>query len=120
MIGEDKIYTDTVTSTQGAYWTRKFSKALTDTGKWHLCSEMTVGDIAFSITTLPAGSIIDVHLGWTGWATGSAVATLSSSGLTAGRIYRNALDNTTASGGVGGGTMLGSSYGGGSYAILYG
>lgn len=101
MIGEDKIVSEVVTSSAGARIHRKFSKTKTDTGKWHLCSEITAGDIAFSIIALPAGAVIDIHLAWSGWATGSGVVALTVGGVTAGRMVRNYLDNTTAAGVVG-------------------
>jgi len=101
MVGEDKVMSEVVTSSAGAHLHRKFSKTKTDTGKWRLCSEITAGDIAFSIIALPAGAVIDIHLGWSGWATGSGVVALTVGGVTAGRMVRNYLDNTTSSGVVG-------------------
>lgn len=106
MIGEDKVVSEVVTSTAGAYIHRKFSKTKTDTGKWHLCSEITNSDIAFSIINAPGGTVIDVTLGWSGWAAGSAVVGLTCAALTAGRIYRNSLDNTTNAGAIGGSVFL--------------
>jgi hypothetical protein len=106
MIGEDKVVSEIVTSTNGAHIHRKFSKTKTDTGKWHLCSEITNSDIAFSIVNCPGGTVIDVTLGWSGWAAGSAVVGLTCGALTAGRIYRNSLDNTTSAGAAGGSVFL--------------
>jgi hypothetical protein len=106
MIGEDKVVSEVVTSTAGAHIHRKFSKTKTDTGKWHLCSEITNSDIAFSIINCPGGTVIDITLGWAGWAAGSAVVGLTCAALTAGRIYRNSLDNTTSASGVGGSVFL--------------
>lgn len=101
MIGEDKVVSEVVTSSAGAHIHRHFSKTKTDTGKWHLCSEITAGDIAFSIIALPAGAVIDIHLAWSGWATGSGVVPLTVGGVAAGRMVRNYLDNTTSTGVVG-------------------
>jgi hypothetical protein len=106
MVGEDKVVSEVVTSTAGAHIHRKFSKSKTDTGKWHLCSEITNSDIAFSIINCPGGTVIDLHLGWSGWAAGSAVVGLTCAALTAGRIYRNSLDNTTNAGAIGGSVFL--------------
>lgn len=101
MVGENKVVSEVVTSGAGCHIHRKFSKSTTDTGKWHLCAEITASDVAFTIIALPAGSVIDIHLGWGGWATGSSVIALTAVGVPTGRIVRNYLDNTTAAGVVG-------------------
>lgn len=106
LVGEDKVLSDVVTSTAGAHIHRRFSKSTTDMGKWHLCSEIANTDIAFTIVACPGGTVIDIALGWSGWASGSAVANLTCAALTAGRIYRNCLDNTTAGSTIGGANWL--------------
>ncbi len=106
LVGEDKTVSEVVTSTNGCYIHRKFSKSKTDTGKWHLCAEISTSDIAFTLVAAPAGTVIDVHYGWVGFASGTSVSALTCVGLTAGRYYRNSLDNTALGGGVGGALCL--------------
>lgn len=106
MIGQDKVVSDVSTTTQGAHIKAKFSKATTDTGKWHMANGIGSADVAFTVLNAPSGAIIDIHMSWQGWATGSAVFPLTCGALNVGRIYRNVLDNTDASGAIGGGVFL--------------
>lgn len=101
MVGDDKVISDTITSSAGAHVGKRFSPVKTDMGKWHLCSEITTSDVAFTIVGCPSGTVIDIHLSWSGWAAGSAVTALTVGGLTAGRMVRNFLDNTASGGGTG-------------------
>lgn len=105
-IGQEKVISDIVTSTAGAHLKVKFSESKTDMGKWRMTSAITNSDICFSIINLPAGSVIDLTMSWQGWATGSSVVGLTCAALTAGRIYRNCLDNTDSSSAIGGALLL--------------
>jgi len=91
-----------VSGSHGAYVVLSFPQEKTLAGKWHntevVCTGSDDKQVFFGITC-PKGTIIDVHISYqVAYESDLTSCTVTTTGLTAGRLYWNYLDSTSYNG----------------------